>query len=150
MEEAIAALEQAFLAYRQDLEEYEKKRRPTDGLLGLGRSLKDDPCHDRLDERVKQAVDALCQASPSPQDAERALGLLLRADAPAWPLAAQWMLRAVERHSIPLIPFLSPESAGAFLREYAGRYRPWDRLPAQKEVLKALKARSGGAGDTGR
>ena len=48
MDEWMAALEQAFADYRQDLENYEKKRKPTDGLLGLGHSLQNDPCHDRL------------------------------------------------------------------------------------------------------
>ena len=49
MEELFAALEQAFRDYQSDLENYERKRRPTDGLLGFGRSLKDDACHERLD-----------------------------------------------------------------------------------------------------
>ena len=142
MEEQLAAMEQAFLDYRQDLEAFERKRKPTDGLLGIGRSLKDDPCHDRVDERLAQAVEAICAMRPSPEQAERAVGLLLRSDAAAWPLAAQWMLRALERHSIPLIPFLSRESAAAFLKAYANRYRPWDRLPAQQQVYKALKAKA--------
>ena len=33
MEDCFAALEQAFEMYRQDLDEYERKRKPTDGLL---------------------------------------------------------------------------------------------------------------------
>ena len=142
MEEWIAALEQSFADYRLDLENYERKRKPTDGLLGFGHSLGNDPCHERLDQRVEQAAGEMCKLNPSPQDAERAVRLLLRDDQQAWPLAAQWMLRAIERHSIPLIPFLAPESAGILLKEYAGRYRPWDRLPAQKEVFKALKSRA--------
>ena len=140
MEEAFAALEEAFAAYRQDLDNYEKKRKPTDGLLGFGHSLKDDSCHERFDERVQQAIGQICNITPSPEQAERAARLLLtRDDLPSWPLAAQWMLRAIERHSIPLIPFLSEEAAAAFLKEYSARYKRWERLPAQKEVLKALK-----------
>ena len=142
MEELFEALAQAFADYRQDLDNYERKRRLTDGLLGFGRSLGDDSCHDRLDGRVRQIVSALCAAHPSPAEAERALGMLLRDDMPAWPLAAQWMLRAIERHSLPLIPFLSPEAADAFYQAYRRRYRPYDRLPAQREVCLALKAQS--------
>ena len=139
MQQLFSDLEQAFLDYRGEIEAFEKKRRPTDGLLGFGHSLRDDACHDRLDEKVERAAAAIAGSCPSPEEAERAVRFLLsRAEQP-WPLAAQWMLRAVDRHCIPLIPFLLPEAAGAIYREYAARYRPFDRLPAQKELLKALK-----------
>ena len=144
MEEYLAALEQAFLDYRQEIERYEKKRKPTDGLLGFGHSLQDEACHEKLDERVNQTVAEICRSRPAPEDAERAVRLLLaRDDMAAWPLAAQYMLRALERHSLPLIPFLSPQAAAAFLKRYAAAYKPWDRLPAQKQVFKALKAQAG-------
>ena len=143
MEALFAALEQAFADYRTDLENYEKKSKPTDGLLGFGHSLRDDACHERLDERIERTVAGIREAKPDPNQAERAVRLLLyqgkRTD---WPLAAQWMLRAVERHALPLIPFLSKDDASAFLQDYTSRYRPWDRLPAQKQVYKALKAQS--------
>lgn len=141
MDEWMAALEQAFADYRQDLENYEKKRKPTDGLLGLGHSLQNDPCHERLDDRVAQCVRQICALSPSPREAEQVIRLLLRPEDAAWPLAAQWMLRALERHALPLIPFLSPDDAAQLQKEYASRYKPWDRLPVQKQVLKALKER---------
>ena len=134
MEERFAALEQAFIIYRQDLEACVRKSKPTDGLLGFGRSLKDDPCHDRFDERVKGAVDGICAASPSAEDAARTVRMLLRDDMSSWPMAAQWMLRAIERHSIPLITFLAPTDAAVFLKDYTARYKPWDRLPVQQEI----------------
>ena len=140
MNEWIAKLEQAFTDYRQELEECEKKAKPTDGLLGFGKSVKDDACHERFDERIAQTVSDLCQAGPAPETAEQAVALLIaRSDSASWPLAAQWMLRAIERHSLPLIPFLAPAAAARLQKDYAARYRPWDRLPAQKEVLKALR-----------
>ena len=140
MEEYLTALEQAFIAYRQDIESCQKKSRPTDGLLGFGHSLKDDACHERFDERIAQTVSDLCKADPAPETAEQAVALLIaRSDSASWPLAAQWMLRAIERHSLPLIPFLAPAAAARLQKDYAARYRPWDRLPAQKEVQKALR-----------
>ncbi len=143
MDEYFAALDLAFSKYSQDLEEYARKSKPTDGLLGFGRSLKDDPCHERFDERVKEAIDGICASSPAPEDASRTVKMLLRDDMQAWPLSAQWMLRAIERHILPLIPFLSPASAAAFQKEYAARYKPWERLPVQQEVFKALKRQAG-------
>lgn len=144
MEELLTALEQAFDDYRLDLEAFERKRRPADGLLGLGRRLQDDPCHEKLDERVQAAVAGVCALPPTPEQAQRLAALLLTVGQdPSWPLAAQWMLRAIERHALPLIPHLRQEDAASLLKEYAGRYRPWDRLPVQKQVVKALKAQAG-------
>lgn len=143
MEEYMAALAQAFADYRRDLDEFERKRKPTDGLLGFGRSLQDDPCHERFDGRLEEAVRGVCALPPSPGEAARAARLLLEHNGEGgWPLAAQWMLRAIERHALPLIPYLSAEDAAALLRQYAARYKPWDRLPAQKQVHKALSARA--------
>ena len=141
MDELLNALQEAFAAYRQELEAAQKKRKPTDGLLGFGNSIKDDPCHERFDERVAQAVSAIAAAQPSPTDARRVVRLLLiRDDLQAWHLSAQWMLRAAERHALPLIPFLSREAAAELSEEYTGRYKRWERLPVQKQVIKALKA----------
>ena len=143
MEEQLNALEQAFRDYRKALEECKKKYRPTDGLLGFGRSIKDDPCHSQMDERVEKSVADICRAQPSPADAERAAQMLLaRDDMPTWPPSAQLMLRALERHCIPLIPFLSREAAGTLLKKYDARYKRWERFPAQKEVFKALKTQA--------
>lgn len=143
MEESMAALDAAFELYRQDLETYARTSKPMDGFLGFGRALKNEPCHDQFDARVKEAVDGVCAASPTPEDAEKIVGMLLQCDPTGWPTAAQWMLRAIERHTLPLIPFLAPEAAAAFQKEYAARYKPWERMPKQQEVLKALKQRAG-------
>ena len=145
MDELLTELEQAFAVYRQDLERYEKKKNPLGGLFGVGSSLKDDSCHDRLDERLEKTVADMCAIPPSAEDAARAVRMLLHPqEGRAWPLAAEWMLRAVERHTLPLIPFLTPEAAAGFLRDYTSRYKPWDRLPAQKEVCRALKNKAVG------
>ena len=142
MEELFAALEQALLDYRQDLENCERRRKPMDGLFGLGYRIQDDPCHTHLDERIKQATDGICAAEPAPEDAERAVRMLLCIDAQAWPESGRLMLRAIQRHILPLIPLLPPDAAAALLREYAGRYKRWDRLPVQQQICKALKARA--------
>ena len=41
MEELMAALDRAFTDYRRELEECQRKSKPTDGLLGFGHSIKD-------------------------------------------------------------------------------------------------------------
>ena len=143
MESFISQAEQAFRDYREELKAAEKKRRPVDGLFGFGHALQDDPCHERADEKIRRTVEELCAAQPTPGAAEEmARLLLLRQDMQEWPAAAQWMLRAMERHALPLIPLLSRETAAEINRAYTGRYRRWERLPVQKQVCKALTARS--------
>ncbi len=140
MEELFQALEQAFASYREDLDKFEQKRRPADGLFGFGHPLQQDGCHERLDERVKEIVRQMAAVPPSPREAEKAVNMILfPAGDPPWPLAAQWMLRAVERHALVLIPFLGKEEAASIRKKYGSRYSPWDRLPAQKQVYNALK-----------
>lgn len=144
MEDLLEGLRQAYLVYRKELDEAERKHSPADGLLGFGHSIRDDACHERFDERVSHSVSELCAHSPAPEDAAQAVRLLLlRGPDADWQLSAQWMLRAAERHSLPLIDFLSREDAGILHKAYADLYRPWERLPVQKQVLKALKTRAG-------
>ncbi len=143
MEELLAALEQAIEDYRTALKECETKYRPTDGILGFGHSIKDDPCHEQADQCVGRITAQIRDARPSPQEAERAaLMLLARDDAAAWPASAQWMLRAIERHCISLVPFLSREAAKTLLKKYDARYKRWERFPAQEQVYKALKSQA--------
>ena len=140
MEELFAALESAFEVYARELEAGEKKQRVTAGLFGFGHSLKDDACHDRLDERLTDSVREILNAGPSPDEAERAVRLLLKPREKEFPQqSARWMLRAAERHALGLIPLLDAAAAEKMLEEYSARYRPWDRLPSQKEIIKALK-----------
>jgi len=141
METYFDALSRAFAEYRQDVEDFERKSRPTDGLFGFGRSLQNDACNDRFDKAVELAVTGLVSAGPSAADAERAVRMVLTQDLRAWPLASQWMLRAAERHCILLVPFLAPAAAAALEKEYAGRYRRYERMPVQKQLLQALKKR---------
>ena len=145
MKDYLDEIRQAFIAYRTALQEAERKRKPTDGLLGFGRALKDDPCHERLDEEVQTIVDeAAAGELPAETAASLADALLFPDNTPPWPLSAQWMLRAEERHALKLIPFLAKADAADLAGRYAAKYRPWDRLPAQKTVLQELKKRGNG------
>ncbi len=139
-ESLLEDLKEVYRLYRQEVDECLKKQRPTDGLFGLGHSLASDVCHDRFDQRLADTVQALLETELTEPKAEAAVKTILEPPCDReWPQAAQWMLRAAERHVLKLIPFLSAESAGRFAREYACRYKPWDRLPAQKQIYQALK-----------
>ena len=52
------------------------------------------------------------------------------------------MLLAVHGLTVDLTERLSPEDAKALYDAYTGRYKRWERLPNQIELLKKLKART--------
>ena len=70
-------LQQVFSDYRADLEACREKYKPTDGLLGLSRSMNDDVCHDRFDERVKTLSAEFASSRPSSETAARMIRMLL-------------------------------------------------------------------------
>lgn len=139
MEELIS-LKRLFEAYLDEVDEVMRRRKPADGILGFGNAPQNDPCHERFDRAVEAEVQRLLDASPDAAAAEEAVGFLLRDEALSRRAeCARWMLIAVQRHALALIPLLSAESAGALLRQYTARY-PWTkRFPAQKQVIDALK-----------
>ena len=138
------SLDQAFEQYRDDLGKAARKLKPTDGFLGFGHGLKDAHCHEAFDQKIGEIV---CGTTPDTVDKQEAAAavnrLLLNADECNWPDCAIWMLRAVQRHALPLIPRLAAEDAQMILKEYEKRYPRYDRLPVQREIIKALKKASG-------
>ena len=134
-----ADLERIFSDYRADMENCGKKYKPADGLFGITRSVKDDECHDRFDRRVEELIREFVSSETSSGIAGQLTEMLLFPDRfQDWPVSAQWMLRAAERHSASLIPLLSPDTAEAVYRRYTLRYPPRDRLPVQKKICRAL------------
>ena len=72
------------------------------------------------------------------------VSFLLLADQKYDDMDAVWMVRAAEGHALTLIPCLKPEEAAEILRRYDKKASPRLRFPVQKQVAKALAARSRG------
>lgn len=133
---------QSYLTYTRTLR---RKTSPLAGALGFGGGAKDDPGHMRFYEQAKAEAEALLAASPTPQEAREAVTLMLRAEEEHRDNdLAVWALMAAQHHAIPLIGLLTREDAGALLEWYRRRYPRHKRLPAQEEVLRALKNRAAG------
>lgn len=130
-------------AYIVEADTVAAKASPWDGLLGMGRDPKKDPCHGKFFKAVGDMVKQLCQRPPAPTLAYDIVSVLLTAQK-THPNAenAQWMLLAIQGYAQSLVPFLTPEDAKAFAEEYANDIPRWDRLPVQSKVLKALTLRS--------
>ncbi len=115
-----------------------KESKPADGLLGMGKAPQHDACHDWFDQQVAEAVQGA-----QGREREVAALLLLGEQKYAAPSCASWMLVAVQRHALPLIPALSGKEAAELLAVYSKTHPFFSRLPMQKEIIAALKKQSG-------
>jgi hypothetical protein len=117
----------------------------TDGLFGFGDDPKRDPMHAKFFEDVAALAQEMADSSPSPQEAQAAVGWMLSAEETAKEFPTlSWMMVAAQQHVLPLVPYLTPEGAASLLREYDRRYPRRLRLPIQNQVAKALKKQSRG------
>lgn len=133
--------------YEDYVTEYQKasaSKKLGEGLLGFGRSLSDDPCHERFAQRL-EAYCALRFSRELPgQEAEALLRYMV--EVPERFHSAQhlyWMLLAVQGFALPLVDRLTPEAAAVLAKEYAAKHPSWERLEPQQKLLSALQTRSG-------
>lgn len=125
--------------YVEAVNELQKKRKFLDGLFGFGSHPGNAACHEILDQKVE----ALCRKAGEALDASEQASLadaVLRSER-AWqgPEYARLMMAAIQRHVIPLLPSLSPETKKELLTWYEKEYPRWKRLPVQDQVISALK-----------
>ena len=138
------SLKELYSDYARDVEAQEKTRRPTEGMLGIGRKPGEDPCHERFFNRLGALTEEMARDGVSGDElAETAKMILTEEKRTALPSYAHWMLLAAHRHVLPLIPHLTPDAAGRLLSEYESAYPRFRRLPMQKEIIKALRQAAG-------
>ena len=125
--------------YDQAVQELQKNRKMLDGVLGLGKHPGDAACHEILDKQIE----TLCKETAEDGTPEEAAALLeeIYHTERNWkgPEYARLMLTAVQRHTIPVIPKLTPESRKTLCAWYEKEYPRRKRLPVQDQVMKALQ-----------
>ena len=132
-------------AYQEDLQRLADSLRPGDGILGFGRKPGDDPCHERFDEETAKLAESWAQPSSDREEAAELARRILRCDQElTLPVYAQVMLIAIQRHVLLLIPRLTEPEAREIRLWFEKQYPYFRRVPVQQEILKALKAKSGG------
>lgn len=136
MEHIVSLMEQ----YLDKAMELERNRQPGAGLLGIGTRPADDPCHEKFVMELQNAARQLAQETQDPAKALAAMETILYAAAEhEEPLSIYWTLIAAQGSVKPLIPLLTPGDAARLHGDYGRKYRPFTRMPVQKEIMKALQ-----------
>lgn len=129
-------------AYIEKVNELERTRKVTDGLLGITKGPKDDPCHDRFAEDLEQKLKEFAAAEPAPEEVCSLLEFIYSAALKNRDNnMVYWMFTAVHTLALDLIRLLDRADAGKLYQQYSKDYPRWERLPAQKKTLKELKAK---------
>ncbi len=122
--------------YRGRVEEVEKKKRPLDGIFGMGRTPASDPCHETLDQKVADMTE---RALKDGEMTDELVNALMRAAGEfEGPSYAQMTLVAIQRHGMKLIPGMSREGRRELLNWYEKVYPKRKRFPIQKEICRLL------------
>lgn len=128
--------------YVAAVKKYKSEQKLTDGLMGFGTKEDSLPCHNDFIQKLSNKINIITQSSPTNTEAAEVLRLIYEA-----PLnntkyqTAYWMMMAAHSLTEGLLPLISDEQAAELSGWYAEVYPPYDRLPAQKKILKALQSR---------
>ena len=139
----LARLERLYGDYLKTVQDLEDSRKLGEGMFGFKGGPADNPCHDRFADELRALLEDFAAQEPDSAQVREVMSWIF--DAPKRfprPRTASWMLLAVHGLTGDLTERLSPEDAKALYDAYTGRYKRWERLPNQIELLKKLKART--------
>ena len=107
----------------------------------------DDPrrhaCHEQFYEDVAAWVAAFQAKDPTGEQAEAAVRWILESAAEHRDEDVYWYMYAAQGHAKNLIPRMTAEACAQLAAWYDEAYPALDRMPAQQEVYRLLKRRSG-------
>ena len=142
-EEYLARLEALYAGYLKTVQELEDKRKPGEGMFGFKGGPADNPCHDRFAEDLRAFLADFAAAGPDSGSVRELLAWIYTAPRRfPRPRTAMWMLIAVHGLTEELTGLLDPVDAKALYDDYSARFKRWERLPNQVELLRRLKARA--------
>ena len=141
-EEYLARLEELYTEYLKTVQELENNRKFGEGMFGFKGGPADNPCHGRFAEDIRMLAQDYAAQQPESEAAREFMCFVFDASQHfSVPRTAKWMLVAVHGLTAPLAAALTPEDAKALYKIYSARYKRWERLPNQDELLKCIKKR---------
>ena len=108
-------------AYIRKVKELEANRKITAGLFGITKGPKDDPCHDQFAEDLTAKINEFAASDPASEEIRSLLEYMYRIP--------------LNYKDDSMIYYMF---AAVHTLKYSRNYPRWERLPAQKKVLKAL------------
>ena len=112
MEERMeAALRGCVERYEEAVDSMTSRLRPGDGVLGMGRDPRRDPCHMAFYEEVGETVARFQATEPEAGEVVQAVRFLLTLGQGDRRPLVRPMLEAAQGHALPLIPLLEPGQA---------------------------------------
>lgn len=126
--------------YTEKVRQLEAESSPTDGLLGFGRKISDDRCHDLFAEQLEDMLKKFADSKPSSDEIYAVLEYICHAPAEySEPESAYWMLNAVHGLVCGLAEGLSHDDAQRLMKQYETDIPRHKRLPVQKKLWNILK-----------
>lgn len=132
----------AYADYLGGMDDSKKARRAMDKLLGLSRDTDRERCQDAFMAALHAAVEDFTASEPGEDETEEAARYILsQAHEHKKSGDAYWMLLSSHAYALPLVERLPASRAAALRAWFEGEYPKRERMPVQKAVLDALKAR---------
>ena len=138
-------LEQIYQEYEESLSKAADNASVFAGAFGMGDDPRKDACNQIFYEQVGQWAAAYRESEPAAREAAEAARWILEYPARHRSSGTYWMTYAAQKHAQGLITLVEPAEAEKIRVEFLRLYPRNDRLPVQKELLRALADRAGKA-----
>ena len=138
-------LEQIYREYEEKLSQAVANASVFAGAFGMGDDPRKDACNQIFYEQVGQWAAAYKESEPAAREAAEAARWILEYPARHRSSGTYWMTYAAQKHAQGLITLVEPAEAEKIRVEFLRLYPRNDRLPVQKELLRALADRAGKA-----
>lgn len=125
--------------YLAAAEKAEKNKTGWNGLLGLGSSTKDHPCHDEFYEDMEQWTGEFLKREPTQQECEAVITFIFETSEKYRNTLTYWYMYVAHGFTRGMIPKVSSQFAGRMRVWYNQRNPRPDRMPVQQEVFKLLQ-----------
>lgn len=141
-------LEQIYREYEEKLSQAVANASVFAGAFGMGDDPRKDACNQIFYDKVAQWAAAFREADPTAREAAQAANWILEYPARHRSSGTYWMTYAAQKHVREFLALVEPNEAEKIRVEFVRLYPRNDRLPVQKEVLRALADRAGKAQDS--
>lgn len=134
----IAELKALYTDYAEKVKAVRRAAKPFDGVFGFGNDPRNNPCHEAFFAAGGQWAETFANSQPEQEQILEAALFILEEPLQYKEKECYWYMFASHANLKPLIPIMTGETAKMVLERFETLYPRRDRMPLQKELLKAL------------